>query len=316
MINILNNVKYQFKLFTKSKHIYLFVISAVAIVSIYSFGQFKQLETNINSYDQSLQLFMESGISEEEALSLEHKQQEIKSENGDTLTIDQNPLISAKIATTMTLYSISPYYFLQNILEGATYLFFPLLLTIYAIYIASQEYENKVIRVRALKNDWGKVMFSKILYVALISAIFIIFTSLLAYFISIIQYKFIDQDIISKFFTSEYKVSFNILTSIGISILVSVVFVSLSTMIVTLFKNRYLSLIVVLVYLLAIPSLGIIDLKNVLMNITFTYFPYYGSSSLASIKPVPITYCFLLCAIILFGSMAITYYGAKKQNKF
>lgn len=298
MMSILNNIRYQVNLFIKSKHIYLFFISAIAIVSIYSFGQFKQLETNLNSYEQSLQFFMESGISEEEALSIEHQQQEIKSENGDTLTIDQNPLISSKIAIALTLYSISPYYFLQNILEGATYLFFPLLLIIYSIYVASQEYENKVIRVRALKNDWGKVMVSKIFFTALISTLFIIFTSLLAYIVSLVQYTFIDQEIINKFFTDEYKISFNILTNIGISILISVLFVALSAMIVTIFKSRYIPLIMVLIYLLAIPSLGILDLKNILMNMTFTYFPYYGSSSLASIKPLPIVCAF--CYTLLF----------------
>ncbi|MEG2684559.1 MAG: hypothetical protein RR929_00710 [Erysipelotrichaceae bacterium] len=315
-MSISNNIKFQFEIFRKSKHIYIFVMCAIGITLLYSYGQFKQLDANLKAYDHSLQLFEENGITEKEALTLEHKQQEIKSEDGSILTIDENPLMSAKIATTMTLYSISPYYFLQNILEGSTYLFFPLILSIYGIYMTSQEYENKVIRVRSLKNDWAKVMVSKILFGVIASVVFISVVSLLAYLISILQFNFIEKEILEKFFTEEYKITFNIFTSIGISMLVSIIFVSLSSMLVTIFKNKYSSLILTLLYLLAIPSLGIYDLKNILMNLTYTYFPYFGTSSLVHIKELPIVFCLISCLIIVIGTMSITYFTARRQNKY
>lgn len=316
MRNIFKNISYQLRLSYLSKHFYILFICSISIIALYSFSQFKQLDQNIETYKKDAIVFEKSGISEEEALLLEDEKQEIKSENGDILTIEQNPLKSSSRAITMTLYSISPYYFLQNILEGATYLFFPIVLSIYAIFISAQEYENKIIRIRAIKNNWGKVMVSKMMYLLIVGIIFILFTSLLSYLVASLQYKLVDDNIVNKFMTNEYMVSFNIIQNIGISILVSAVFISLSVLLTTLFKKRFEPLIIILIYLLVIPSLGVYDLKNVLMNLTLHYFPYYGTSSLSNVKELPNILCLVYPLVLMLIVTTLIYIVSKRQNKY
>lgn len=316
MRNIFKNIGYQVRLSYLSKHFYILLICSISIIALFSFSQFKQLNQNIETYKKDALVFEESGISEEEALLLEDEKQEIKSENGDILIIEQNPLKSSSRAITMTLYSISPYYFLQNILEGATFLFFPIILSIYAIFISAQEYENKIIRIRAVKNNWGKVMVSKMMYLLIVGSIFILITSLLSYLVASLQYKLVDENVISKFMTDEYKVSFNIIQNIGISILVSAIFISLSVLVTTLFKKRFEALIMILIYLLVIPSLGVYDLKNVLMNLTLRYFPYHGTSSLSSVKELPNILCLLYLFILMIIVTTSIYIVSKRQNKY
>lgn len=316
MSNIYKNVMYQFRLSHLSKHLYILFICFMSIIALYSFSQFKQLNDNIQSYKKDVMTFEKSGISEEKALLLENKKQQIKTDNGEMLTIEENPLQSSMQAVTMTLYSISPYYFLQNILEGATFLFFPLILSVYAIFISAQEYENKVIRIRAMKADWGKVMLSKLIFLITLGIGFIAITSLFAYLVANIQYRFIDDSILTKFMSDEYKVPFHIFRNICISALVSTVFIAFSVFFTTLIKKKFQPLLIVLLYLLVIPSLGIYDLKNVLMNFTLRYYPYMGTSNLANVKELPIVFCLIYClALVLFLS-ALIFITSKRQSKY
>lgn len=316
MKNIFKNINYQLHLSYLSKHIYILLLCSLSIIAIYSFGQFQQLNHNIKSYKKEVMMLEESGISEEKALLLEDKKQEIKTENGDILTIEENPVKSSHRAITMTLYSISPYYFLQNILEGATYIFFPIILSIYAIFLSALEYETKIIRIRAIKTKWENVMLSKLLYAIFIGTIFIMITSLIAYFIASVQYRLIDDSIINKFMTNEYQGSFNIFQNISISILISTVFISIAVFLTTVFKNSFKASIIVLLYLLVIPSLGMFDLKNILMNFTLRYFPYQGTSRLASVKELPIMFCLGYSFILIAIVFTLTYTVSRRQNKY
>lgn len=316
MIHILDNVKYQFFLFSKSKHILSLLLCSICLITMYSIGQFAQLDANINSYKNDLRVFTDSGISEKEALALENEKQVIKGANGDILTIEQNPLINSKIAIVKTLYSIQPYYFLQNILEGATFLFFPIILIVFTILTASQEYENKMIRIRALKSNWGNIMLSKLLFSIIVTFCFILFTSIVAYFVANIQYEFIDRDIINKFYTDEFKIAFHPFLNITISVLVSIVFVSISLCMVTMTKSKIIPILIIFIYLLVIPSLGIFDLKNILMNLTLKYFPYQGTSILANVQSIPISFCLLYCGAIIIVSVTLSYIIANKQTKY
>lgn len=316
MISMLNNLKYEFSLFMKSKHIFFLISYAILILFIYSLGQFAQLSSNLDTYNQDIIFMEENGYTEEEALTMDKEVNTVELENGNVLEIDKNPLISSKISIIMTLYSLSPYYYLENILEGATFVFFPIILSIYAIYITSLEYENKMIRIRSIRDNWGKIVLSKLFFTILVSIFFVLIISLLSILVSNIQMKFVNEEVIEKFMTEEYKINFNIFLNIGISMLVSIIFVSLSTFLTVICRKKFIPVILILVYLLIIPSLGMFDLKNILMNLTIRNFPYFGSSSIASVIELPELFCVTVCFILILLISFLTYITAIKQKKF
>lgn len=94
-----------------------------------------------------------------------------------------------------------------------------------------------MIHIRAIKTDWGQIILSKLVYLLLIGIIFIFLTSVLSYFLATIQYRFVDNDIITKFMINKYKVSFNIIQNVGISVLMSSIFIVISVLITTLLKK-------------------------------------------------------------------------------
>lgn len=75
-------------------------------------------------------------------------------------------------------------------------------------------------------------------------------------------------------------------------------------------------MIIILIYLLVIPSLGTFDLKNILMNLTFHYFPYYGTNSLANVQEISIIFCLGYFVVVTFLTIVLIYIISKRQNKY
>jgi len=316
MKNVLNNLEFQFSYFYHAKHWLLLIITSIILVLIFSFGQFTQLNHNITSYENNLRFMNDNGISESEALNLPSGKQEIELDNGDILEIEDNPLFFSKIALSMTLNSISNQYFFQNILEASIFLIFPLILTIFSINLVGNEYENKMVKIRAIRHDWRHVILAKLLFLTLTVVGFIIFTALISYIVASIQYLFIPNDIILKFEDTTLINEFNIFANMTIAMIISIIFVFVSTMLAVYFKKKTIPIIIIFTYLLIIPPLGTFGLKNILLNIVGKYFPYQGTSMLSGYTLVWLPFCFIYCSILVILIVSITMLIAKRQSKY
>lgn len=315
MKSIRNNLEFQFSYFYHAKHWLFLIISSIILVLIFSVGQFLQLNHNLTNYENNLRFMNDNGISESEALNLPNARQKIELDNGDILDIEDNPLVSSKLAVSMTLNSISNHYFFQNILEASIFVIFPLILAIYSINLIGNEYENKIVKIRAINQGWRQVILAKLLFLTLTVVGFIIFTTVISYIVASIQYFFIPDHVILKFEDITLLNDFNVFVNMTIAMIISIIFVYISVMLAVLFKQRMIPIIILFTYLLIIPPLSTFGLKNILLNIVGNYFPYQGSSMLAGYTLVWLPFCFIYCSIFVISILFITMFIANNQSK-
>lgn len=317
MKSILDSLRFQTTYFIKARHWIAFILVTVVVVAAFSVAQFIQLDANLAEYNSQVLAYQNVGISEEEALANPGGIEKID-EGGDVVvTIEDNTLYLIKQAVGHTLLSLGDHYFLQNILESVTFLIFPIFLALYAIFMCGNEYEGKMVKIRAIKKNWGQIMLGKSLFLVIVSTIFIAAVSFFAWLTSIVQYKFVDEGIISKFANDSLKQNFNIFLNIGISIFVSIILVLICVFLTVLFKKKFVPIVLIVLYMLIIPSLGKFDLKNILLNIVKGNFPYRGNSGITSaIIQVPIEYCWIYCGVLLVLAIFFINFTSLKQSKY
>ncbi len=260
-------------------------------------------------YQRNYQYYIENGKDPEADLNRDYSIQT----TGSTGTIE-NPLHYYLDLTSRYYYAVSPDYSVTLLLESSI-LIFPIIFGILGSILATNDYQDKTIRLRAVRM--GRVQWIVVKQIVLVMSILLItaVAMLVAYITGLILYRNLSSRIPpEQFLLTERVVPGDLAFQALTALLIAVVFAQAAYAIAYLFKNRLIGAASIALYMTLLPVLGRFDLKNLIFNIAQRTFSFYGIITIDSVRQVQPAICLvILIAIPLAGFVLVSKVAARRS---
>lgn len=221
----------------------------------------------------------------------------------DEITTDEELQYYKEIAE-MKLYSVSPQYTIEFVLEGICSLAF-FLFAIYAVIWALYDNNNNTFRLKAVRYKRSDILFAKHIAMVIGMVIIVVLTTVIVYIGNSIYYKKFLRSIHNADGLSieEYGASSPFLFRMFVTLIIVLIASEVGFAIATLIKKSVVSYFVVIAYSFFIPSLGKYDPRSCISALMYEHFEYYGSISLEE----PALESVGAALIILLGIFVVCY---------
>ncbi|MFS0656114.1 ABC transporter permease [Bacillus sp. 179-C3.3 HS] len=295
-----------------------FFILFIPLILISLWNLYAQSETAKSNYAQYVKTeteYKELGIDLQEALTMPVEVEEGKLNGADGEVIE-NILKYEYDQFVQSLHIMEPIQAISTTLEWMGFIFYPLAFGLYAIYLSTYDVKYKTIKIKAVRNHWSQVMFSKQLSLYAIICLFIFINCLFSYMASHVFYSVISRDISVQLFTYEDHYNQHILLQLLFVIFISCFFSTIVFYVGALCRSFFVSVVVYLVYFLLVPNLGAFDLKNMIANLALHLFSFQGNYQLFEPIPVSVTSIVICMSLFLILLSFLTYTLMKRQSKY
>lgn len=248
----------------------IFLSILFGIILFLNFSSVTDLHTE---YKSALNYYENNNLDIEEDLANDYSVE--TTENGGLIT---NPVAYYKDTISRYIYAASPDYRLTQLLESSV-LYFPIVFGILGLFVATNDFRFKTIKVRTVRLSKVKLGLVKQISLAISSLIILILALLVAYLAGELMYQYLIGQIPVKDFAISSEAitsSSSIFSKFILAYVIALIFVEIGYTLGILFKNMYVGLILIIVYTFILPNLGVYDLKNSIFYFASKIFDFYG----------------------------------------
>lgn len=277
----------------KSKIIIAFTLVSILLAIVFLYTNYLEAKSVIEDYYS----FSED-ISEGANVIIANEDEEI-----DEIMTEEE-LQYYKEMAEMKLYSVSPQYTIEFVLEGICSLAF-FLFAIYAVIWALYDNCNHTFRLKAVRYKKSEILCAKHIAMVMGMIVVIVLTTLIIYIGNSIYYENFLKGLHNAegLSTDKYDSTSPLLVKILVTLIVVLVAGEIGFTIATLIKKSIVSYFVVIAYSFFIPSLGKYDPRSCISALMYEHFKYYGSISLQE----PALDSVITALSILFVIVALCY---------
>ncbi|PZG33980.1 ABC transporter permease [Listeria ivanovii] len=252
----------------KSKYILMMFVALMGICLFSTYTQANILTSREHRFNETEMMYEKDGISLEQALKedLTVKKDGNSEEINNILKYDYFRYVAAKNA-------LAPLNAPNQLFTSAALLILPIIIGIYFAFVAIMDYKSGTLRTQLLYNKFKIYFISKLISLFFVTIFSVVSLTILSIFIQK-MYNIIFQvklDHVVLFINQLPKQLLYEITSLYI--------IGLIVFLITfLLKSHVFSIILLLLYMLLIPNLGGVDLKNVMLLIMSKVFNTSASS--------------------------------------
>ncbi|MBE0476617.1 MAG: hypothetical protein IBX62_05925 [Coriobacteriia bacterium] len=242
-------------------------------------------------------------------------------ENGTTVVEVDNPIRYAYEELTRSVRALAPGNVASNGLASVAFLGGPLLFGAWGVFLATQDFVNKTVKVKAVRNDWKVVALTKLSVGALAvigSVGLVLLLTLLvgrpvhAYGVSLppgsVSLAAVD--------TAALPGVSALAAQSGVAVVLGVLFMTVGYALGTVVRSPYVPLTLVVAYNVFIPVVGKYDPKNLASVIGHDVFAFSGVFQLVAPRPIPVPLAYGLIAAVALAAVAASLAAAHFQSKY
>ncbi|MBC1631679.1 ABC transporter permease [Listeria welshimeri] len=255
MKNMFHQVSKQLFCQYKSKYILSLFVALIAMCLLSTYTQANILKSRENRFNETEKMYKKDGLSLEQALKedLTVKKDGNEEEINNILKYDYFRYIAAKNA-------LAPLNAPNQLFTSSALLILPIIIGIYFAYVGIIDYKNRTLKTQLLYNNFKIYFISKVLSLFFVTMFSIVCLSILSIFIQKIY------NILFKVKLDNVVLFINQLPKQLVYELVSLFIIGLIVFLITfLLKSHVFSIIILLLYMLLIPNLGGVDIKNIML---------------------------------------------------
>ena len=311
---ILNEYAY----LVKTRILFVVLFCIFGFLSLYTVLNMNVVQQNYTQYMQSREHIQQlHGNVDEELKKPETTSMKVL-DDGITIRLSNNPIKRTYNNLLLSIKFFTPEYLGQGVLEFLTAFLGPLIWGITSVFFNNYDYKYKTIKLKAIENKWYKTIIYRQLVLICLITITTIMVYLIFSIVGNITYKIALQNITNINIESIARITSktSIFTKIITSIFIQSFYALIASLLIIIFKKSIYPTIVFLVYFFVIPNLGILDIKNLSLNIISKAFDFYGSARLGVFKDFNIYYAILILTSIYIGFFILLGVIANKQSKY
>lgn len=297
-----------------SKTYFLIILFLVSLFVIISYINYSAATSAYYDYLNTENYYIENNLDIEGGLEGEYEIEH----NGNQAVID-NPILYDKEMVSRYVYTASPKYALTQFLESA-FLYFPIVFGTIGLLTAIFDFKYKTIKIKTVRESKVNFAIAKQASLFVSGIPILIIALIIAYLINYFFYYKVSQAIPTlEFLSSLPGADPNSTVFLGFTFayIVSVIFMTIGYTLGIIFKNIYVGIILIAVYMFILPNLGVFDLKNSLHYIGNRIFDFRGVLSIDNAKDgttLLTSICVLLCALII--PFVLNIITIKKRSSF
>lgn len=255
-----------------SKIYYMITLFLMLLFGVTLFFNYSSVNDTYNGYLDTLDYYEKNNLDIDEDLASEYELEETK-KGEQTIT---NPIPYYKETISKFVYAASPKYILSQLLESST-LYFPLVFGMLGLLIATYDFKYKTIKLKTVRMDKVSFVIAKQLSIAFISFIILVIGLMISYLVAWFMFRNLSANIpISEFVFNPGSPSSSIIIKFIFGYMIALIFAIIGFTFGTVFKNVFVGLISIIVYLFMLPNLGTYDLKNSIYYFANRVFDFYG----------------------------------------
>lgn len=280
MKNLFQDIRSEllYELYSKKIFILLLIVFGLSFINLMSLN--KNISTNYELFKKTTNEYIEQNINIEEELKKEANIVEL--ENGgniikNVIRYDYDNLVKS-------IESLHPSRIVNSTLSYLTFIYIPIIFGIYGILIASYDRKYKTWKIKAILNNIKTKIIAKQISLIFITILSIMISLLGIYIVSIFMYKNISNNNQFIQFIQE-NISYDIgsiVLQILFSTLIAILFSNIGFFMGVISNSSLFPSILLMIYSLLIPNLGVYDLKNIIINTGSRLFQFNGMFQLAN----------------------------------
>ncbi|MDT8719646.1 hypothetical protein IAI10_23680 [Clostridium sp. 19966] len=266
----------------KSKFYYIILALLIILFGFILFLNYSSVTDTYNSYKKTESYYKQNGLDIQKDLSDPNYKVE-NNENGGTIS---NPILYHKKTVSRYAYAASPRYTLSQLMESCV-LLFPIVFGALGLIVANNDFKYRTIKLKTVRMHKISFSISKQLSIAFVSLIILIAALLISYGIGSIMYWRLSSVIpIEQFKSGVVPTKSPMTTKFIFVYAIALLFAEIGYSLGILFKNIYVGIIAIVVYMFVFPNLGKFDLKNSIFYFQQKIFDFYGVISVESPKNI------------------------------
>lgn len=311
--NILSSSKNEIRYQWYSKILLITIIITVAVSLLNIYGLKTKAESSYDLYQRTYNLYKDEGVDVEYMLT-----QPINViENEDSQTID-NPVRYRFEEAVKSIQLLENKSLITQTLEWMTFVFFPLIFAVFAIYLTTYDYKYQTIKIKAIFSSSSKLLLSKLISICFGVLVIFLTTIIVSYLVGIVFYNDILSSVSNSQFTldTNYLAKSNVFIQLLFSFLTCFLFAMIGVFLGVLFKSALVPVIIFFVCDLILPILTKYDIRNIISVIAHTIFDFEGRFQLFKPTKLPLGFAYLFISIFLFVVVLFSFYIFKRQSKY
>lgn len=304
-----------YQYFSRILFILVLIVSSLMIWN--SFMLTKEVKSNYNLYLRTESEYKNDGIDIDKALKAPIQIDQKQSGNGNNIETIDNILRYDYENLTSSIYRIQPTQIVPSSLEWISFVFLPIIFTIYGVYIATYERKYKTLKIKSIQIDWKIILITKQISLYISTLIILTFSTLFSYISGRFLYVMINKEIpMEQFQVFNAPADTNLFVQLIITLFITIIFSTLGFSFGIIFKGALIPILIFVAYNFATPILGTYDIRNMIAILGHQAFNFSGNFKLFTPSHLPvITAVLLLIGFILLLTM-ITYVIFSRQSKY
>ncbi|MEB2282494.1 hypothetical protein LAV73_21345 [Lysinibacillus xylanilyticus] len=294
-----------------SKIYYMMTLFLILLFGITLFLNYKSVVSTYDEYLRTLNYYEKNNLDIEADLAGEYQTK--KTEDGEMIS---NPILYHKDTVSRYIYAASPKYNLSQLLESSI-LYFPVVFGILGLLIAINDFKYKTIKLKTVRMNKETFIIAKQLAIAFSSFLILVVGLVISCLIGWIMYNQLPDNLpIVEFSFEPAILSSSMIIKFIFGYIIALLFTELGYTFGTIFKNVYVGMIAIIVYMFILPNLGSFDLKNSIYYFAHKIFDFYGVIAIETPKETTFVFAALVILFVFIISFIANIFVLKKRSSF
>jgi hypothetical protein len=300
-----------------SKAAVVLLLVALIACGLYMRTTYVGLETARDEYLQARVSAESQGEDPDEALSMDLNVRTQQS-GATTITEVDNPVRWKYEELGRALGRLSPTSLIAIALAAATFIIGPFLFGCWGVFVGSFDFASKTIKVKAPYFSWRMSVLGKVCASFMVVVLVVLVCALVAWCAGALlsahaRGMLADADIQVAATTTVSSASS--VAQAAVSMLVGWLFAGIGLFFGLILRGNLIAYVVIVLYNLLVPRLGVYDLKNFVLALGQKYF-VLPEGMLAQPKPISLTVVFLLVFAVLALSVGASVGVSARQSTY
>lgn len=303
-----------------SRALYVLLALMLLLAGFGAYSTFTRARSAILDYAQTRDEMAAQGVDVDEALTADLNVSQTQ-ENGTTLVQVDNPVRYSYEEVVRSTAALAPADLASGSLATIAFLAGPLLFGLWGVFLATHDFVNKTVKVKAVYKDWRAVAVTKLSVGALGVIVTVVLVAAVATLAAgpLHQYAAsIASEAVGGLPQAEVPAPAwgDLALQAGVAVMMGLLSLSIGFALGMVSRSPYVPIASVLVYNVFVPVLGRYDPKNLGLALGHAVFTSGGVLQLAPARPVPIGAASGLIAGLCIAAAAVAVASAHFQSKY
>ncbi|SHG16328.1 hypothetical protein [Ornithinibacillus halophilus] len=279
---------------------YVYMIGFLCVLfGVTLFLNYSSVQETHENYLATIDYYEKNGLDVEADLESSYDVEEF-----DGGGIIENPIAFHRQMLSQYIFAASPEYTLSQLLESSV-LYFPIVFGVWGLILATNDIRFRTIKLKTVRMSKKTFVLTKYLSIAFSSLLFMLAAISISFVVGWIMFQILSNNVpISEYKGESLPSSTGIFNKMLFGYILALVFAVIGYTFGTVFKNMYIGMVAIIVYMFLLPNLGSFDLKNAIYYFANQLFDFYG---VVNVEP-PVETNFVISILVVLVLFIIAYF--------